>query len=89
MFSPDFYLKLVNGAFGASVGLTDLPEGHPRILRRLEEYLESNPLPDNAIFNHYRPARYFSDNIGSLADDLSGQELDRFEQAFKTVNALL
>ena len=89
MFSPDFYLKLVNGAFGSSVGLTDLAGGHPRILHRLEEYLESNPLPNNAIFNHYRPARYFSDNIGSLADDLSDQELDRFEQAFVALNALL
>ena len=34
-------------------------------------------------------ARYFSDNIGSLADDLSNQELGRFKQAFVALNALL
>ncbi len=89
MFNPDFYLKLVNGAFGSSIELADLSSRHPRILRRLEEYLESRPLPNDAIFNHYRPARYFSDNIGSLTDDLSDLEFSRFEQVFKTVNALL
>ena len=89
MFDPKFYLDLVNGAFGSSIALADLPENHPRILRRLEEYLEGNPLPNNEIFNHYRPARYLSENIGCLENELSGQELDRFEQAFKVLNALL
>ena len=89
MFSSDFYLKLVNGAFGSSIELTDLSSKHPRILRRLEEYLDSRPLPNSAIFNHYRPARYFSDNIRSLTDDLSDQDLDRFEQAFVALNSLL
>ena len=89
MFSPDFYLKLVNGAFGSSVDLTDLTGKYPRILRRLEEYLENNSLPNSAIFNHYRPARYFSDNIDSLADDLPDQELNRFKQAFEALNGLL
>ena len=89
MFSSDFFLKLVNGAFGSSIELTDLSSKHPRILRRLEEYLDSRPLPNSAIFNHYRPARYFSDNIRSLTDDLSDQDLDRFEQAFVALNSLL
>ncbi len=89
MFNPEFYLELVNGAFGSSVVLADLPKKHPRILRRLEEYLEKNPLPNNANFNHYRSARYFTVNIGSLADKLSEPELARFEQAFIALNALL
>ncbi len=89
MFDPDFYLKLVNGAFGSSVSLTDLTSRHPRILRRLKEHLESNSLPNGASFNHYRPARYFSGNIGILSDDLTDQVLDRFERAFKTLNRLL
>ena len=89
MFEPEFYLKLVNGAFGASISLTDLSSNHPRIIRRLEEYLKSKPLPNDEIFNHYRPARYFSTNSGSLAEELSEEELDRFEQAFKYLNALL
>ena len=89
LFNPQFYMKLVNGAFGSSVVLQDLPKRHPRILRRLEQYLKKKPLPNNTNFNHYRPARYFSDNIGSLAAELSGPELDRFEHVFKALNALL
>ncbi len=89
MFEPEFYLKLVKGAFGVSISLTDLSSGHPRILRRLEEYLKSNPLPNKETFNHFRPARYLSENIGCLENELSEQELDRFEQAFKDLNALL
>ena len=89
MFGPTFYLKLVNGSFGASIALSDLPDNHPRILRRLEQHLATAPLPDGATFNHYRPARYFAENIGSLVAQLTDQELDRFEQAFETLNALL
>ena len=89
MFEPEFYLKLVDGAFGASISLTDLSSNHPRIIRRLEEYLGSNSLPNNQLFNHFRPARYLSENIGCLENELSEQELDRFEQAFSDLNALL
>ena len=89
MFSPEFYLKLVNRTFKSSVKLADLPEGPPRILRRLEQYFAKYPLPENASFNHYRPARYFTDNIGSLADELSELELNRFQKAYDALNALL
>jgi predicted ATPase len=89
MFNPGFYLKLVNGEFGSTVGVANLPKGPSRILRRLEQYLEKNPLPKGASFNHYRPARYFTENIGSLTSELSEPQLDRFRQAFMAVNALL
>ena len=89
MFEPGFYLELVNRAFGSSVALADLPKNSPRILRRLEHHLKGKPLPKKANFNHYAPARYFASNIGSVAGGLSEQELDRFEQAFKTINGLL
>ena len=89
MFEAEFYLKLVNGAFGVSIDLTDLSSDHPRIIRRLEQHLESNPLANNERFNHFRPARYFSENIGRLEGELSDPELDRFEQAFKALNKLL
>ncbi|MDE0331735.1 MAG: AAA family ATPase [Nitrospinae bacterium] len=89
IFEPEFYLKLVKEEFGVSISLTDLSSGHPRILRRLKEYLASNPLPNNETFNHFRPARYLSENIGCLESELSEQELDQFEQVFKDLNALL
>ena len=89
MFTPEFYLKLVNGSFGASIALADLPDNHPRILRRLDQHLTNSPLPEKAVFNHYRPARHFTKNIGSLAAELSDSELDRFQRVFNALNALL
>ncbi len=89
MFNPGFYLKLVNGEFGTSLTVNDLPAGSPRILSRLEKYFENNPLPKHAPFNHYRPARYFSENIGSLGIKLTDSQLDRFQQAFDALNSLL
>ncbi|MYD91966.1 MAG: AAA family ATPase [Caldilineaceae bacterium SB0662_bin_9] len=89
MFDLDFYLSLVNGEFGCTIQPIDLTSRHPRVLCRLEEYLGSNPLPNGTSFNHYRPARYFNANIDSLAAQLSDGALDRFEGAFRTLNALL
>lgn len=89
MFDPDFYLELVNGEFGTSLTVSDLPEGSPRILSRLEKHFENHPLPKHTPFNHYRPARYFSENIGSLGNKLTDSQLDRFQQAFDALNSLL
>ena len=89
MFSPDFYIELVNGSYGCSIAVGDLPKSHPRILRRVEDYLEDNALPGGASLNHYRPARYFSENIGTLAGTLDDAVLERFQQAFDTLNSLL
>ena len=89
MFNPDFYMELVNGVYGSSIGVDDLTTSHPRILRRIEEYLEDNSLPGNVNFNHYRPAHYLSENIGTLADKLSDSDLDRFQRAFDALNSLL
>jgi hypothetical protein len=41
------------------------------------------------IFNHYRPARYFSEKIASIETSISTATLDRFEKVFERVNALL
>ena len=89
MFVPEFYLALVNREFGSSLKLSELSSLHPRILYRLEEHLEQHPLPKNVQFNHYRPARFFSENIGSLRAELSNETLDRFQQAFDELNRLL
>ena len=89
MFDPELYLKLVNSEFNSSLGLSDLPMTRPRILQRLEQHLESTPLSDGVPFNHYRPARYCSENIGSLGAELSDATLDRFQQAFDDLNQLL
>ena len=89
MFDPNFYMKLVNDTFGSTIALADLPGRHPRIIRRLEQYLTENPLPRNAQFNHYRPARYFNENVNVLVEDLDDSIFDRFRQMFSALNALL
>ena len=89
MFNIDFYLNLVNLEFGCSIQPNDLASRHPRVLRRLDEYLEGNRLPNEVGFNHYRPARYFSTNVDSVREQLSDGDFDRFEEAFRAVNALL
>ena len=89
MFTLDFYLDLVNGEYGSSIALGAIPSSHPRILYRLERHIAERPLPDGSKFNHYRPARYFSENVSKLGDKLSEDELNRFGQAFKDLNALL
>ena len=89
MFDTDFYLELVNSEFGSCLSQTHLSGKHPRILRRIEGYLEKSSLPNNAVFNHYRPARYFTENVSSLGDSLSEDSLERFQQAFTALNDLL
>ena len=89
MFAPEFYLKLANSEFGISLTVDDLPEGSPRIVRRIEQYFENNPIPNGVQFNHYRPARYFSENIESLESELTEEKLNRFQQVFTDLNKLL
>ena len=89
LFEPKFYLELVNGEFGSSIGTEHLKDDHPRILRRIERYLKKKPLPDGANFNHYRPARYLSQKIDSLSDRIDAETLNRFRQVFEVLNGLL
>lgn len=93
MFNVDFYLGLVNAEYqkdlSTPVTETDLSSKAPRVIVRIEEYLQSNPFANNAKFNHYRPARYFVEQSFSLKGNLTKETLDRFEQAFKALNALL
>lgn len=89
MFSPAFYLKIVNGEFKCDIQLDDLSSRNPRIIRRLEEYLADHPLPNKANFNHYRPARYFNEHTDSLVNDLTDEELQRFESVFRELDTLL
>ena len=88
MFEPEFYLKLVNDEYRTSIILDKLPKG-PRILSRIKLLLDNEPLPDNVVFNHYRAARYLSENIGKLEKELDAVCLDRFRKAFGRLNALL
>ena len=89
MFGPGFYLELFNGAFKSSIKVKDLPQGPPRIVTRIDQFLTNNPLPNGAGFNHYRPARYFNSNIVALEKKLTEPQLDRWKRVFDDLNALL
>ena len=92
MFELDFYLGLVNEEFRGQlpnlITAVELNARHPRCLAAIEEYLQKKPLRSGS-FNHYRPARFFTENVGRLARYLSGDTVNRFESVFKALNALL
>jgi hypothetical protein len=93
MFDVGFYLKLVNDEYASDLSKklkeSDVKTGNPRILVRLEGYFGAHPLRGTARFNHFRPARYFIENAVTMKKAISAAALDRFETAFKRVNALL
>lgn len=84
MFAPEFYLRLVNGAYGTDIDLNDLSTGQ-RIIPSIEKYLL---ISNKTSFNHYRPAFYLSNNVDDLADGLT-EELNRFQRLFDALNRLL
>lgn len=55
---------------------------------RLKRYFSQQPLKQGT-FNRYRPAYYLAENIAGLGTKLDAATLERFENAFKTVNKLL
>ena len=89
MFDTSLYLKLVNNEFGWNIQMGDLADDQPRIVRRIEGYLGRSANPGGPRFNHFRPARYFNENVMALAEHLSDGALDRFESAFRKLNELL
>ena len=89
MFGAKFYLTLVNKEYNASIKLQDLHPSLPRIVERIETYLENNQLPSNATFNHYRPARYFNTSIDSLKNTITPKALNHWRSAFDTLYKLL
>lgn len=88
MFSPSFYLNLVNEVYGMSINPGDLPTKHPRIIKRLEKYFEIHPLPNNDWFSHLKPAIYFRDNSASIGG-IPKNVLERFQKLFDALNELV
>lgn len=92
MFNPEFYIDLVSAEFAKQlstpIDIAQLTSRNPRILVRIEEYLKSNPMKSGQ-FSHYRPARYFSENIQKLAGNISQPTKERFSAAFAALNKLI
>lgn len=92
MFERDFYLDVVNSEFGSQlkskISSSKLNANEPRTLRAIDAWLVDNPMKSGA-FGHYRPARYFSENLAALWPKVSDTTKDRFETAFTRLNSLL
>ncbi|MGW9232839.1 ATP-dependent nuclease [Pseudorhizobium sp. NPDC055634] len=92
MFDRSFYLDLVNSEYGKQLGskitLAKLNQNVPRTLRAIDAWLADNPLKFGT-FGHYRPARYFTEQLATLWPKVSNETKDRFEAAFKHLNGLL
>lgn len=92
MFDRTFYLELVNGEFAGQLSekitKTKLNAKEPRTLRAIEAWLTENPMKSGS-FGHYRPARYFTEQLAKLWPKVSDETKDRFEAAFKHLNRLL
>ncbi len=92
MFERDFYVKIVNAEFAKElkkpIDHASLNAKEPRTLRAIEAWLADNPLK-SGVFGHYRPARYFSENVPTLWPQVSAAAKNRFEAAFKHLNGLL
>jgi hypothetical protein len=87
-----FYVELVNAEFSKQLKTPIDPSAlnakQPRVLRAIEEWLNANPLTSGK-FGHYRPARYFAENVTALWPKVSDKTKDRSEAAFKHLNGLL
>jgi len=92
MFDPQLYLELVNEAYKddlqAPLAPASLPP-HTRIVVRIEDYLKANAMKNGVVFNHFRPAAHMATHIDVWGPKLDKPTLDRFEEAFKALNALL
>lgn len=92
MFDRSFYLELVNNEYSkqlaSKIALEKLNQNLPRTLRAIDAWLADNPMKSGS-FGHYRPARYFTENLATLWPKVSDETKDRFEAAFKHLNGLL
>lgn len=77
LFNKEEYLVLYNGAFSASVQISDLNVAKP-IMSQLKR------LNGNKSFNHYSPANYMAKHIATLS--FSEETIKRFEKLFSMVN---
>lgn len=93
MFDDTFYLDIVNEEYKnqltKKIKLADLNNNIPRIIVRIEQYLEANPLKGGIKFNHFRPARYFNENLLKLSANISDETKKKFENAFLALNNIL
>ena len=92
LFSRDFYISLVNKEYSreleSPLETKNVDERIPRTLMALEEHLSRKPFK-TGTFGHYRPARYFFENVGTLWSGIDVDTKECVERLFSQANALL
>lgn len=92
MFDQSFYIKLMSAEYGSSLKSpldeSKLNRKMPRILKRLQAYFEQTGSLSQP-FSHYRPARYFHENLAAITPMISAETKERVEKVFQDLNALL
>ena len=98
MFSKEFYLDLVNGAYLAQLrmvedvpdelSLDDFQNQNPRITKRLESYFEEYQI-NSGDFYHNDPAKHFQKNRAKFEQELDTSTLERFENLFEDLNQII
>jgi predicted ATP-dependent endonuclease of OLD family len=92
IFEPDFYLRLVNGAYEgeleSNLSLEMLKNQNPRIIKRVESYFKDNDIA-GGHFNHYKPAVYLLKEQNELFEHIDDSTKDRLNRLFDKVNSLI
>ena len=90
IFSPDFYLDLVNSKFGTEIEKYALRSKNSRIVQRLKDYfIKENPLENNKGFRYAQIAYYLSEQTKTSEFQIPDPDLERFEELFEVLNKLL
>lgn len=92
LFEREFYISLVNAEYSEELGtpldIKGVNEHIPRTIAAADQYFIDNPL-DKGTFGHYRPARYFFENIDTLWPEISEDTKENLERLFSETNTLL
>lgn len=92
LFDFNFYLDLFIEEYKVHrkklVAIQESESSKIRNIKGIEKYIRENGL-EEIKFNHYRPARYFTENSSRLIGKISEDTFARFENLFKKINSIL
>lgn len=92
LFDPDFYVALVNRAYASELTypltVGSISSDEPRIVKRLEDHFAQHGVA-GGVFSRYRPAAAFLGDQVALIPSISEETLERVEQLFRRLNALI
>jgi predicted ATPase len=88
LFTPSYYLELVNGAYETKVKVGDLKAKDGRIVGRVEQHFKENGIAGGRL-NHYKPSAYLLREQVKMLPKLNESTLQAASDLFDYVNALL